>query len=107
MPASTHAVSPIAVEQPVHAFQIEEDASGGDRLALGRQPAAAARDGNAVALRDPEHAGDILRGAGMDHRVGKAVDDLAAVGPVAGARGAIGAEKHAAIVPAWGYNPGR
>ena len=88
----------VAVEQPVHALQIEEDASGGDRLALGRQPAAAARDGNAVALRDPQHVGDILGRAGMDHRVGETVDDLAAVGPVAGARGAIGAEEHVTIV---------
>ena len=42
----------VALEQPVHALQIEEDASRRDRLAFGRQPAAAARDRNAVALRD-------------------------------------------------------
>ena len=44
----------VALEQPVHALEIEEDAARGDRLAFGRQPAAAAGDGHAVALR---HAG--------------------------------------------------
>ena len=65
-----------------------------DRFAFGRQSAAAARDGNVVALREPEDVGDVLGRAGMDDRVREPVDDLAAVGPVAGARGAIGSEKH-------------
>jgi hypothetical protein len=34
----------------------------------------------------------------MDHRVRQTVDNLATVGPVASARGAIGAEKHFTIV---------
>jgi hypothetical protein len=85
----------VAVEQPVHALHIEKDASGGDRLAFGRQAAAAARDRDVVALRDPQKVGNVLRGAGVHHRVGHPVHDLAAVGAVAGARGAIGPEEHA------------
>ena len=87
----------VAFEQPAQAFQIEEDSVGGDRLTPGGQAAATARDGNAVALRGPEHFGDILGSADMNDRVGEAVDNLAAVGPVAGACGAIGTDQHSSL----------
>ena len=53
--------------------------------------------GMRVALRDAKHLGDVLGGTGMDDRIRKAVHDLAAVGPVTGARGAIGAEQHVSM----------
>ena len=49
-------------------------------------------------LREPEHVGDVLGAAGMDDGVGEAVDNLAAVGPVAGARGPIGSKEHTSSV---------
>ena len=49
---------------------------------------------DAIALREPEHLRNVLGAAGMDDGVREAVDNLAAVGPVARARGPIGPEEH-------------
>ena len=89
---------PVALQQMVHPFQIEQDAPASDRLAFGGEATASAGDRRAFALSQLEHTGDILRRPSVHHGVWKTVDHLTAIGLVASPRGSVGAENHATIV---------